>query len=87
MHASKTHKYACHRRNTYLQAAKFALRMRRSSLYTPALSDKPLYKSGKLQKIPHPEESAPLTDDELGIRRADVRPLPRHRVDAIVVDA
>ena len=74
------------------------IRERRSWLYKcgifrltlprlPLLSDEPLHQSGKLQKIRHPEECATLADDDLGIGRDDIRPLPRYRADAIVVDA
>jgi hypothetical protein len=58
--------------------------------FTPAgrtlLSDQSLHQVGKLQKICRAEERAALADHDLWIRRDDVRPLARHRANAISVD-
>lgn len=45
------------------------------------------HQAGKLQEIGYAEQRTTLTDDDLWIGRHDVGPLPRHRADALLVEA
>ena len=51
------------------------------------LSDESRHQVGKLQKICDANERAALADDDLWVGRDVVRPLPRHRAHAFIVDA
>jgi hypothetical protein len=58
------------------------------TLADPALlSDEVRYQVGKSQEIGNPDQRATLADDDLWIGWDDVGPLPRHRVNVILVDA
>ncbi|XXT21518.1 hypothetical protein WME94_08135 [Sorangium sp. So ce429] len=55
---------------------------------SPALLlDEVRHQAGKLQEIGYPEQRATLADDDLGIGRDDIGPLPRHGADVLLVDA
>ena len=51
------------------------------------LSDESRHQLGKLQKICDANEPAALADDDLWVGSDDVRPLPRHRAHAFIIDA
>ena len=51
------------------------------------LSDELCQQGSKSQEICHPETRAALTYDDLWIGRDEVRPLPRHRTNALGFDA
>lgn len=51
------------------------------------LFDEARHQAGKLQEIGHSEHPAAPAEDDLWIGCDDVGPLPRHRADAILVDA
>ena len=58
------------------------------TLTSPMLpSHQPLYEFGELQQIRHSQERTPASDDDLGIGRDNVGPLPRHRANDIFVHA
>lgn len=49
--------------------------------------DEPRHQTGKLQEICEPQGRAAFPDHDFGIGRDDVCPLPRHRANALAVDA
>ena len=51
------------------------------------LSDESRHQVGQLQKICDANERPALADDDLWVGCDDVRPLPRHRAHAFIVDA
>jgi hypothetical protein len=50
-------------------------------------SAKLLYQPGEFQQIRHAEERTPLADDNLRIRRDEIRPLRWNRADSRIIDA
>ena len=68
----------------FTHAAEFALRAI-ARLHRVA-STEAIHESCEFHQVCDAEERATLADDDLGMRRNEVRPLPRNRANGLIVD-